>query len=100
MDRQVRLQAKEGDLCIPVFKCGLFYGDYFEADMKEEEALDRWCPFLQIANLNKVFSQEIQTCSGSQCMMWRWEKRDCFVNGVEKKDYPIDEGYCGLSGKP
>ena len=57
--------------------------------MTEEEAKTKWCPLAQIAVMEPC--PHIQTCAGSNCMMWRLEK------DLYRDDYV---GYCGLAGKP
>jgi hypothetical protein len=41
----------------------------------------------------------LPNCSGSGCMMWRWNIIGATVNGVYDDNYPV-EGHCGLGGKP
>ena len=78
--------------------------------MTEEEAKTKWCPIVRIAHENVVANRtdgygsndvyKTQCCIASECMMWRWGKiPHCFVNGVERENYPSSEkGYCGLGG--
>jgi hypothetical protein len=68
--------------------------------MNEEEAKTKWCPLAQIA-LHEACAT-IQTCAGSNCMLWRWTGKcetglpltRISVHG------PTELGYCGLGGKP
>jgi hypothetical protein len=76
--------------------------------MTEQEAKTKWCPLAQICLIPNA-SAEIQTCAGSNCMMWRWSS---YVLGYDKeyrlnnpsceKSHPLEkrDGYCGLGGKP
>lgn len=73
--------------------------------MTEQEAKSKWCPMVRIiitpANQtwgNKALTNRIEfvnsggsesLCIASNCMMWRWEETKY-----------IDDGYCGLAGKP
>lgn len=64
--------------------------------MTEKEARTKWCPFARISDeeppvaVNRpVPYGDVPCCLGSHCMAWRW-----------RVDALLDDGYCGLAGKP
>jgi hypothetical protein len=75
--------------------------------MTEGDAKRKWCPFSRYAYPdgatgnrepdNKYvhpFTLAATRCLGSGCMGWRWDVSAC------QKGPDVDEGYCGLAGKP
>lgn len=64
--------------------------------MTEDEAKQRWCPFVRMMNLQSAPDQNPAVnrpgsnfnCIGSACMAFRW--------GETKQE----GSYCGLAGKP
>ena len=65
----------------------------------ERIARTMWCPMVRtsvltgagaIAAVNRDIKDD--RCIGSDCMMWRWERRDAHNGNCP--------GYCGLAGKP
>lgn len=64
----------------------------------EEEARKKWCV------VYAVKQGEFGTCSGSGCMAWRWGTEMQYRSHTEFSGantlVQVDEGYCGLAGKP
>ena len=63
--------------------------------MTEEEAKQKWCPMMRQGD-------RIGTCIGSDCMMWRKEKRGFkfLADGGIDLSGVYYAGWCGLAGKP
>ena len=59
--------------------------------LTEDEAKEKQCPVFEIAfNIGvEANREEVATCSGSRCIMWRW-----------KPDGDKNTGFCGLAGTP
>lgn len=71
--------------------------------MTEEEAKEKWCPMAQISYqfYAGIGRSEFQQCSGSNCMMWRWNTAGFKYCDGDRVDVPSKtDGYCGLGGKP
>lgn len=73
--------------------------------MNEDKAKTKWCPLARRFNYcqnrdekGKPYPQD--TCTATDCMMWRWEKRPTgdlpSTTGTAREGY----GYCGLAGWP
>jgi len=67
--------------------------------MTEQEAKTKWCPMAYTNRGEEMRPPESVRCITSECMMWRWNVRGAWVNGVYDDNYPV-EGYCGLGGEP
>lgn len=82
--------------------------------MTEDEARQRWCPFVRMP-INRAISAEMTstiTCLASNCMAWRWTspphwrvKRAEGITVAVDKNTPDayqtrGNGYCGIAGKP
>ena len=83
--------------------------------MTEDEAKERWCPFYRVSAAGVEADVELYDtrkhnpspsgqlgdgrCIASDCMAWRWKS---LPEGTSLKlaDLDIDEGYCGLAGRP
>jgi len=77
--------------------------------MTEDEAKEKWCPHTVIAGgYNRLWSSDAEdgtvradrvdasaNCIGSRCMSWRWRT---LCDG--QNEFPHEDGYCGLAGKP
>lgn len=79
--------------------------------MTEEEAVYKICPIQRVPEKANDCGY-IPMCSGSACMMWRWEMEMVIdaACDVRTNEYGINEmvprpklsdssGYCGLAGK-
>lgn len=80
--------------------------------MTEEQASDKWCPMVRLFTRDGLAGNKCedeagairedgaQSCVGSACMMWRWEKY--FLDDGKKVLAMTSDanGYCGLAGKP
>lgn len=75
--------------------------------MIEDEAKTKWCPFARCHPPNgtrgysRNRSEDIETlqtsmCIASDCMAWRC---DGWV-GADPATEEMNDGYCGLAGKP
>jgi len=85
--------------------------------MIEEEAKTKWCPFARVVGLFSEYGapqetlasgnrfgaphtfappelQQATRCIASECMAWRWSRKD-FRNLPREEWY----GYCGLAGE-
>jgi hypothetical protein len=78
----------------------------------ENDAKKQWCPFTRLsvgyghpASINRFVGGGEMTdsritdslnCVGSKCMAWRWV--DPAMPG--QSGHSVNEGYCGLAGKP
>lgn len=79
--------------------------------MTEEEAKQKWCPFVRInmpGSSQQGFNRTVRErdnsllppgakCIGSACMAWRTSAIS-YKNG--EIDYSKSHGHCGLAGKP
>ena len=82
----------------------------------EAEAKTKWCPFARIAHVNAptggnrhysgVGAEEnlglITRCIGSECMAWRWDRKQMvgeYDSQYSKAKPENRQGYCGLAGK-
>jgi len=87
--------------------------------LSEEEAKTKWCPMVRYSqNFNDLTSNrpgeyDHPYCMASDCMMWRWENQEAWIDRIEemRKTSPkmstqeLSEifprkGFCGLGGKP
>lgn len=78
----------------------------------ETEAKTKWCPHMrQPACMPDGTSVAVNflpadngpdsrgNCIASECMAWRWAKRDSFGDTIGE-GRSTTEGYCGLAGAP
>ena len=82
--------------------------------MTEEEAKTKWCPMDRHVDIDMLpmdapanrYGQPVVAsppecrCIASACMMWRWTRvtsKDPTANALADM---VDDGYCGLAGKP
>ena len=74
--------------------------------MTEQEAKMKWCPMGQIAYQFYAGTGKSQRadCIGSECMLWRTDGQEEVEIGRGYGQPPdtelVDNGYCGLGGKP
>lgn len=66
----------------------------------EHEAAGRWCPYRGEVTVSADGTAKLVYCIGSNCMMWRWEKRYDISIAGKVEEGEVTEGYCGLGGKP
>lgn len=88
--------------------------------MTEDEANQKWCPFVRLNvpdgstdvlimnnRAKRAISEETTNgqmcgCLASKCMAWRWSQE---ISGPQNFEYKTGNpsqvhGYCGLAGKP
>jgi len=74
--------------------------------MTEDQAKQRWCPYVRlvtsidlpyggssaISSANRAQNDKpVGRCIGSDCMAWRWQRSEAL---------DASRGYCGLAGRP
>lgn len=90
--------------------------------MTEEEAKQRWCPFVRLTGAEREWhtnrdpsmpsiptDTQAYRCIGSACMAWRWRgyftDEGRFMHMAGRGHWKSDEkreptGFCGLAGRP
>lgn len=70
--------------------------------LTEDEAKTKGCPYKPMAYTTPGNAGEpvpqwtiFDTCSGSECMAWRWDDEEFVVCNGER----IRRGFCGLAGR-
>jgi hypothetical protein len=62
--------------------------------LTEECAKTKWCP------MHQAVSPPDTNCVASNCMFWRWARRDDEPEMIATDEDRNPKGYCGLAGKP
>jgi hypothetical protein len=71
--------------------------------MTEDEARMKLCPLTygrtredySAGGIKQTISGE-QRCRGSGCIMWRW----AHIRNADRPQNYVEQGFCGLAGKP